>query len=92
MEYRCSVCELSVEGGLVALKDHTDKHVIDLIKFDHPEWITDNGVCEKCHQYYKAEIDGSIFKDAPCVKRIRLIKKIFRPIKKFFLQRNVKQT
>lgn len=71
MAYTCSVCSQKISGDLIVLKDHTDKHIVDLVKYDHPQWVEADGMCEKCYEYYKAEIAGSIFKDAPCAIRIR---------------------
>ena len=76
MAYHCSVCQEEVEGDLVVLKDHTDKHIIDLLRHDHPDWVNEQGVCQKCVEYYRAEINGSIFKDAPCAIRLRKIRRI----------------
>jgi len=84
MEYTCSICEEKVEGDLISLKDHTEKHIIDLLKADHPDWVEDDGICQKCLDYYKGEIDGSTFKDAACALRRRKVKGFFAKIKGFF--------
>jgi len=76
---------------MLSYAEHGDKHVIELIKFDHPEWVEKNGLCQKCIEYYKAEIAGSVFKDVSCVKRIRFLKKIIRSIKIFFLKTKATQ-
>lgn len=59
MEYQCGVCKQKVAGGLVPLTEHTERHIVDLIKIKHPEWIEDNGVCKKCLDYYKQQLKGS---------------------------------
>lgn len=69
---------------MVVYMDHTEKHVIDLIKHDHPEWIDTDGICRKCAEYYQAEIHGSLFKDAPCALRNRKIRAFWRGLKKIF--------
>ena len=84
MDYTCPICLEKIPGDMITYMQHGDKHVVDLLKHDHPDWVESNGVCRKCYDYYKAEIDGSIFHDAPCVKRIRFFKKILRLIKKLF--------
>ncbi len=71
MVYHCSVCDQKVDGDMLIYMDHTEKHVIDLIKHDHPEWVEKDGLCVKCAEYYRQEIKGSIFKDAPCALRLR---------------------
>lgn len=43
---------------LVRFLDHTNSHVIERIKSSHPEWAAENGVCEKCEEYYKLELQG----------------------------------
>ena len=74
MGYQCAACHQVVTGDLVAYIDHTEKHIVDLIKHDHPEWAEKDGICQKCIEYYRAEIKGSVFKDAPCALRIRKVK------------------
>jgi hypothetical protein len=37
-----------VEGEIVIFRDHTDQHIIDLIKHDHPDWVEKDGVCLHC--------------------------------------------
>ena len=73
--YICSVCKQKIDGDVIEYKDHTDKHIVDLIKHDHPDWEEKDGLCPKCYEYYRAEITGSIFKDAPCALRNRKINK-----------------
>jgi len=58
MEYKCSVCSEKVQGGLIDLREHTDKHIVDLIKEKHPEWVEENGICQKCIDYYQQQISG----------------------------------
>ena len=82
--YLCSVCHESINADIVVYKDHTDKHIIDLVKHDHPDWAQKDGLCPKCYEYYKAEINGSIFKDAPCALRIRKVRKFVRLFKGVF--------
>lgn len=53
------MCKQKVAGGLVPLTEHTERHIVDLIKIKHPEWIEDNGVCKKCLDYYKQQLKGS---------------------------------
>ena len=76
MSFHCSVCNQDVSGDLVNVTDHTERHIVDLIKHDHPNWVEQNGVCQKCLDYYRSEINGSIFKDAPCAIRMRKVRKL----------------
>ena len=84
MEYTCSVCKQKVTGDMGVYMEHTEKHVIDLIKHDHPEWIETSGICKKCVEYYRAEINGSFFKDVPCALRNRKIKAFWAGLKNIF--------
>jgi len=84
MEYQCSLCGQKISGDLASYVDHTEKHVVDLVKHDHPDWVEKDGMCRKCLDYYRAEIKGSVFKDVPCVMRNRKIKGVFSAITNFF--------
>ncbi len=83
MEYQCNVCGARVGADMIVYLDHTEKHVIDLVKHDHPEWIEQNGICQKCLEYYQGELRGSIFKDAACVLRQRKVKSVLEKIGSF---------
>ncbi len=85
MEYQCPACSAVVNGDLIAYVDHTEKHIVDLLKHDHPEWAQEDGVCQKCLDYYRAELHGSVFKDAACVLRQRKIKSVWQRIKEAVL-------
>ena len=74
MSYQCAACGEVINADLLVYVDHTEKHIVELLKHDHPEWVEKDGVCKKCLDYYRAEIHGSIFKDAPCALRIRKAK------------------
>lgn len=87
MSFHCSVCNQDVSGDLVNVTSHTEVHIVDLIKHDHPQWVEANGVCQKCLDYYRAEISGSIFKDAPCALRIRRFNKFSHWLKGLFVKR-----
>jgi len=57
MEYVCSVCKEKIKDGPGVYIDHTEKHIVDMIMENHPDW-EENGVCEKCYEYYKKELKG----------------------------------
>lgn len=84
MNYICSVCKQQIHDDLILFKDHTERHIIDLIKHDHPDWVESDGVCKKCADFYRAEITGSIFKDVPCAMRNRKIKSFWQKLKGIF--------
>ena len=51
--YTCPTCGEKMERDLSLFMDHTDKHIVDEVKKLHPAWITDDGFCAKCLDYYK---------------------------------------
>ncbi len=58
MEYKCPVCGKNLKEDLPEYMDHTEKHIIDVIKEKHPEWVEKDGLCHKCLEYYKKEMSG----------------------------------
>lgn len=56
--YTCTVCGEKVEDNLITFKEHTDEHIIDVIKQEHPQWVEQDGICTKCLDYYRKEIKG----------------------------------
>jgi 5-methylcytosine-specific restriction endonuclease McrA len=84
MQYTCAVCQQKVDGDLIIYQEHTDKHIIDLVKHDHPEWAEKDGMCRKCFEYYQSEINATIFKDAPCALRNRKIRGFWNSLGNMF--------
>ena len=58
MSYKCDFCGDVVEDDLKAFVDHTETHIVDLIKQKHPDWAEEDGMCQKCLDYYKAQMKG----------------------------------
>jgi len=56
MYYKCPVCSELLKRDLEIVIPHTEKHIVDLIKKRHPDWAEDNGVCKRCHEYYKDQL------------------------------------
>ncbi len=56
--YRCPLCHRTMERNLVLFLRHTDQHVIDQIKKEHPEWVAEDGVCKPCSEYYQGQLNG----------------------------------
>jgi len=56
--YTCPLCQKKLERDLVLFTDHTNDHIIEAIKKDHPEWVQADGVCEPCTEYYKMQLSG----------------------------------
>lgn len=40
-----------------------EKFVLDSIRFDHPEWVDEEGGCPKCNEYYESLSDLVIIQD-----------------------------
>ena len=84
MDYVCSVCKQHVNGDMILYMDHTQKHIMDLVKHDHPDWTEKDGICQQCVKYYEDELKGSTFGDAPCVLRQRKVKGLWQKITGLF--------
>lgn len=84
MDYTCGVCGQKVGADLMVFTFHTENHIVDLVKYDHPGWVEKDGICKKCLEYYKQEIEGSTFKDAACAIRQRKAKGFWANIKELF--------
>lgn len=61
--YTCPTCGETMQRDMELLYRHTEKHIVDEIKKKNPQWVTENGYCEKCVNYYKNEMGKS---GAPC--------------------------
>ena len=84
MQYYCSVCQQKVNGDMMLYRDHIDKHIVELVKLDHPDWVEKSGICSKCEAYYRGQLQGSPFGDVACVKRTRTFRKFISNIGKPF--------
>ena len=79
--YQCSLCQAKVENDLIAYRDHTEGHIAELIKRDHPEWAQGDGVCPKCLDYYRAQIKGTPFQDESVSAKTSRSKKVLSAIR-----------
>ncbi len=48
-----------MERDMELLYKHTNEHIVDEIKKKNPQWITDDGYCTKCVDYYKKQMGKS---------------------------------
>lgn len=76
MEYICGVCAEKIKGDLVLFKDHTEKHIIDLVKKEHPHWVEKNGMCNNCMDYYKGEMKGMNSPISPYARKTGVLQKL----------------
>ena len=54
--YTCPTCGVEMERDLTLFTDHTDRHIVDEIKKRRPAWVTQDGYCPKCLDYFKKAI------------------------------------
>ena len=88
MEYTCSACNRKIAGDMMVYLEHTDAHIIELVKHDHPGWVEKDGVCQQCVEYYRKELQGGFFGDVPCALRNRKIKSVVSAFKNLFSGQN----
>jgi hypothetical protein len=43
-------------ADIVLFREHVDKHIVDIIKKDHADWVEDSGICPRCYNYYKKQL------------------------------------
>ncbi|MBI4116022.1 MAG: hypothetical protein HY447_05575 [Candidatus Omnitrophica bacterium] len=71
--YECPLCHQKIDRELTRFLDHTNQHIIDRIKEQHPEWVEADGACEACAEYYQKELSGEAKNIGPLGRRRRFI-------------------
>jgi len=56
--YQCPVCNKKTPRDLAVYIDHTNQHIVEEIKKDHPQWVSGDGTCKPCMDYYETQISG----------------------------------
>jgi len=56
MTFVCPTCGKKMPRDLDLIIPHTEKHIVEAIKKEHPDWVEKDGVCKKCYEYYKRQI------------------------------------
>jgi hypothetical protein len=56
MTFVCPTCGKTMERELLVIIPHTESHIVDVIKRDHPNWVEQDGICKKCYAYYKGQL------------------------------------
>jgi hypothetical protein len=46
-DFFCPHCEDYVDSDLLVFLSHTDRHIIDAIKKQFPDWVESDGACPK---------------------------------------------
>lgn len=54
--YTCPTCGTKMERDIMLFYKHTDQHIVDEIKKQHPRWISEDGFCAKCVDFFKTEM------------------------------------
>jgi hypothetical protein len=56
--YTCPLCGNEMSRDLELFMDHGQSHIIDQIKKEHPDWVSEDGVCKPCAAYYEQQLSG----------------------------------
>ncbi len=77
--YQCPLCGKKTSRDLAVYLEHTQEHVIDVIKKKHPEWVAKDGTCRPCVEYYRSQLSGDLpdMNLGPAETRKRLAAGIF---------------
>ena len=55
-DFVCPTCGKKLPRDIAVIIPHTDGHIIDVIKKEHPPWVEKDGICNKCYTYYKQQL------------------------------------
>ena len=55
-DFICPTCNKNMPRDLLVVIPHTEEHIVDVIKKNHPEWVEADGICKKCYEYYKKQM------------------------------------
>lgn len=58
--YKCPVCNKKVPHDLAVYLDHTNQHIVEEIKKVHPDWVSSDGTCKPCREYYERQLSGEM--------------------------------
>jgi len=53
MKFICPTCNKEMPRELRVIIPHTEEHIMEVITRKHPDWVKKDGVCKRCHDYYK---------------------------------------
>lgn len=54
--YNCPTCGEKIQRDMILFYKHTDTHVVEEIRKLHPKWMSDDGYCPKCLDYFKQQM------------------------------------
>lgn len=55
-EFICPICGKKMARDLAEIVRHTEHEIMVEIKRAHPEWVSKEGLCHKCHVFYKEKV------------------------------------
>lgn len=55
-DFVCPTCGKKMPRELAVIIPHTEEHIIEVIKSNHPDWAESDGLCKKCYEYYKRQL------------------------------------
>ena len=58
MTYQCPICGEQIDDDIAVYIDHTEQHIANEIKKEHPDWCNSDGSCPRCVEYYRRQIRG----------------------------------
>ena len=62
--YTCPTCGTGMQRDLTLFTEHTNQHIMDELKKRRPAWVTQEGYCPKCLDYFKKAIRNPEAADA----------------------------
>ena len=54
--YTCPTCNEKMERDMLLFYKHTDQHIVDAIKKQNPQWVSEDGYCPKCLRAFKQQM------------------------------------
>ena len=54
--YTCPTCNAKMERDMLLFYKHTDQHIVDAIKKQNPQWVSEDGYCPKCLDAFKQQM------------------------------------
>lgn len=54
--YMCAVCGESMDRDLLAFLRHTEHHILDALKEQHPEWVEEDGRNSRLLDIYHVQL------------------------------------
>ena len=56
--YECPVCGLEITRDLLIFLSHGKQHIFEILRSEHPEWKSSEGVYTECEKYFEREFRG----------------------------------